>query len=555
MNKKLLVLLLLLVMAPLSCGRPHAQQEVLEQSGLVVPSRSSPVEAAKATFEQWAQQMGIPFRNDTYAVTTNDGTFATVLITAEFRESVGADWLEKSTDLQCKNVGGEWQCDRWFDFRQTANQQKKLEEQGKATATAALEVSEMATWKLYATEIVEGEEALQVAKTASRSYGPKEGWKYVTMKLTFENVSSTRAMLPYPGGTDSILVDTGGYERELYIHIPEWSVGINLSLMPTMQVSGIGLAEIPANQSPVSVLVSLDYNEDLAVDEVVGVDLTKPSQPPPAFAAIKAEPRHFLVQSPGDTLTVPGLSATIKSVRLERPYEGWKRARIRVDLKVDNVGGFNLNLEPSNFLKIRGVDDQGHYFYITPNTQFQSGEWGKSDRRNLSPGQTAEGYILTSEFETDSHEALVMIYLKATMGSFFATDSHDSALSDTKAAIRQVIEQNSQAMFEAAKSGNPEPLKSIYVNPVEGDLWQAVTCTQYPETYYETVPKPIEIDFQEWEFPTDTTAIVKTREQIETWQFTCPARKDFKLQFGFGASTYDVTYHLRQQEGNWKIDS
>lgn len=84
-----------------ACGGPSPQQKTID----------SPMAAAEATFEVWAQVAGIPYRNERYSVTSNDGTFATVWITAELRETVAVPWTEGRVSLKCKKIGERWQCD------------------------------------------------------------------------------------------------------------------------------------------------------------------------------------------------------------------------------------------------------------------------------------------------------------------------------------------------------------------------------------------------------------------------------------------------------------
>ena len=53
-----------------------------------------PEAAARIAFEQWAQQNGVPCRDVHLQTLNNDGVFATVRITAMFKESPEAPWLE-----------------------------------------------------------------------------------------------------------------------------------------------------------------------------------------------------------------------------------------------------------------------------------------------------------------------------------------------------------------------------------------------------------------------------------------------------------------------------
>jgi len=81
--------------------------------------RSSPEAAAEEAFEIWAQETGRPYKDTQYSETANDGTFATVRITSTLRYSAESDWVEMYADVECRNVGGEWQADPWMHFKST----------------------------------------------------------------------------------------------------------------------------------------------------------------------------------------------------------------------------------------------------------------------------------------------------------------------------------------------------------------------------------------------------------------------------------------------------
>ena len=90
------------------------------------PSPGSPEAAAEAAFEIWTQQTGIPYKDVRYDVVSNDGTFATVRIIGQFRESVEAPWTEEQANVECRKVGRDWQCDEWMSFSLTEEETQRF---------------------------------------------------------------------------------------------------------------------------------------------------------------------------------------------------------------------------------------------------------------------------------------------------------------------------------------------------------------------------------------------------------------------------------------------
>jgi hypothetical protein len=73
-----------------------------------------PEATAKNNFSEWAVNIRTPYRNEDFQTINNDGTFATVLITVDLK--IKGQWEEKHTEIQCKKVGDDWQCDRAMQF-------------------------------------------------------------------------------------------------------------------------------------------------------------------------------------------------------------------------------------------------------------------------------------------------------------------------------------------------------------------------------------------------------------------------------------------------------
>jgi formylglycine-generating enzyme required for sulfatase activity len=103
------------------------------------PTSSAAVEAAvQEAFEAWAKEAGEPYRDMIVKVEENDSFFAQVQVIAWFRPSRAAAWEERAAQIECRQVGGKWQCDRQFSFSLTAGEQAR---RAQATATAVAQAT------------------------------------------------------------------------------------------------------------------------------------------------------------------------------------------------------------------------------------------------------------------------------------------------------------------------------------------------------------------------------------------------------------------------------
>lgn len=107
-------------------------------------------DAARANFEQWAAANGEPFRDAQINVTENDGFFASAQVIAWFRPARAAPWEEREAQVECRQVGGEWQCDARFAFALTRGEQSRRAQAtatvvAQSTATAAAQAAATAT--------------------------------------------------------------------------------------------------------------------------------------------------------------------------------------------------------------------------------------------------------------------------------------------------------------------------------------------------------------------------------------------------------------------------
>lgn len=78
-------------------------------------SMDGPEAAAKTNFSEWAVKIRVPYRNENFQTTSNDGTVATVHVTVEVKRD--GEWIEKQLDVQCEKADNDWQCGRSFQFK------------------------------------------------------------------------------------------------------------------------------------------------------------------------------------------------------------------------------------------------------------------------------------------------------------------------------------------------------------------------------------------------------------------------------------------------------
>lgn len=92
-------------------------------SATQVPSEDERVlAAATSAFEQWAKNNGEPYRDVQAAVKESDGFFATAQVIAWFRPQRESPWEEREAQVECRKVGGVWQCDARFVFALTGGE-------------------------------------------------------------------------------------------------------------------------------------------------------------------------------------------------------------------------------------------------------------------------------------------------------------------------------------------------------------------------------------------------------------------------------------------------
>ena len=86
---------------------------------LTFSTRCSPMDgpeaAAKNNFSEWAVNIRVPYRGESFQTIKTDGTFATVLITVDIK--MNGQWEEKQIEVHCEKAGDDWQCDRAMQFK------------------------------------------------------------------------------------------------------------------------------------------------------------------------------------------------------------------------------------------------------------------------------------------------------------------------------------------------------------------------------------------------------------------------------------------------------
>ena len=155
---KLLIALASLVLL-LSCGLPS------------VPGISGgPEKAAQEAFESWAENLGILYTDATLETVSDDGTHATVRVTAKFEDVGEQVWLEKQADIGCWKSDGEWKCDSSFLFDLTQEEQERRRAAQEATVTAMEATREAEATAVQVTAVAQATENAAAYATEEASY-------------------------------------------------------------------------------------------------------------------------------------------------------------------------------------------------------------------------------------------------------------------------------------------------------------------------------------------------------------------------------------------------
>ena len=75
----------------------------------------APEAAAKVSFSEWAVNIRMPYRNETFDTIGTTGNLATVRVMVELK--IDGKWTEKQTEVHCEKVNDAWECDRAMKFK------------------------------------------------------------------------------------------------------------------------------------------------------------------------------------------------------------------------------------------------------------------------------------------------------------------------------------------------------------------------------------------------------------------------------------------------------
>jgi len=171
---KFLALLISLMLLLVACSMGRIAEQIA----------GGPQSAAGEAFEAWAKRAGVPYEDVRYETLSDDGTFSTVRVTAFLRQSAEADWQEMQADVECRKVGGKWQCQEYFYFTLSEAERQRIGAARNATATVvmATRVAEEATATAERQGMNRATETAQAGATATAfSFAPPSGMDALTL--------------------------------------------------------------------------------------------------------------------------------------------------------------------------------------------------------------------------------------------------------------------------------------------------------------------------------------------------------------------------------------
>jgi hypothetical protein len=121
-------------------------------------------DAVEAAFGSYANTKGVPYQDVQYSTVSDDGTYAVVQVTAQFRPDATSDWLDEITQVQAKKVGSTWQVDPdGFSFNLTPAAAARL---GATAAATAIVLTATANARATAAELAQPQAERQAATAA-----------------------------------------------------------------------------------------------------------------------------------------------------------------------------------------------------------------------------------------------------------------------------------------------------------------------------------------------------------------------------------------------------
>lgn len=415
-------------------------------------------------------------------------------------------------------------------------------------------------YRLEVTQLLLGDEAVKAVegfhpKNATYHWRPEAGWQFASVGFVLENASNSWLSVPSSYCMQGTLTDSGGYPRE--------AEGIELDISGTsdyetwlpskLYIAGMAWFALPQNQTPEHMRLQIDDDRDGQMDETFDISLSDAiSSPSPIIDTVRSTPWIANVPFVADIGNEARI--TVTKVSLEQPFVD-QRARLRLHLTIENVGGHDFSLDPHHFLGLRGLTDSGQYFQGLgwPTSSFEG---------QLAPGLSSDGWITSAWFEArpdDPDEVLAIITLGSHTSLVLAARVNRSAELD---AIKRILDKHRTVLIDTVKSGDSSPLGEVYLDPSsvsDSELGAAsplktVTCQRREDSergWREDVYEVLDSEIVAYVFLSDPTAIVATSETRQQWDFECPAfealtkRGDPKEAVG--------CYRLERRHGVWRI--
>ncbi len=208
--------------------------------------------AARGAFEEWAQEAGIPYTDVGLETLSDDGTFATVRVTALFRESAEGGWHEMQADIECRQVAGEWECNQYLHFTLSETERERIAQAQEATDTAILTTESMTPAPPAPATPMAGEE-LRLIAAEIRQEPSEAGYQQYSVRLVFENHGSRFEPLPgediLRGGT---VTTADGYSYPVQVATDtgcRWPREVDAVIPPGFRLRGLVLYDYTVETS------------------------------------------------------------------------------------------------------------------------------------------------------------------------------------------------------------------------------------------------------------------------------------------------------------------
>jgi hypothetical protein len=121
-TRSIVILLVVIVLMLAGCGGPEGQSTILPTSQPVASATGDATDGSDGSssanglepdmariVERWVGEWGVPYRNVSGKVVSQDEAFATIDVTVELRETSESPWLTYYGTIELKRVSGVWQ--------------------------------------------------------------------------------------------------------------------------------------------------------------------------------------------------------------------------------------------------------------------------------------------------------------------------------------------------------------------------------------------------------------------------------------------------------------